>query len=124
MDEEECCVYKWGWHITVEVTSMRRTNIFRIVFKHPERVKRLAVGCAVLWNKLNFKRRQSFFKGQFDWDSKIEYDEFKGWIGSATAQQIIRKNDANWRGFFTLLKAHPEVIYAFSKVTSKESSLL
>ena len=87
---------------------MRRTNTFELVFKHPERVRNLAVGCAVLWNKLNFKRRQSFFKGQLDWDSKTEYDEFKGWIGSATAQQIIRKNDASWRGFFGLLKAKRE----------------
>ncbi|MFX1520809.1 MAG: RNA-guided endonuclease TnpB family protein [Promethearchaeota archaeon] len=87
---------------------MRRTNSFAIVFTHPERVIQLAVGCVVLWNKLNFKRRQSFFKGNLDWDSKAEYDEFKGWVGSATAQQIIRKNDASWRGFFRLLKAKRE----------------
>lgn len=87
---------------------MRRTNSFVIVFKHPERVTRLAIGCAVLWNTINFKRRQSFFKGKLDWDSAAEYDEFKGWLGSATAQQIIRKNDASWRGFFALLKAKRE----------------
>ncbi|MFX1520300.1 MAG: RNA-guided endonuclease TnpB family protein [Promethearchaeota archaeon] len=84
---------------------MRRTNRFVIVFTHPEWVLRLTVSCAVLWNKLNFKRRQSFFQGKFDWDSNAEYDAFKGWVGSAAAQQIIRKNDASWRGFFGLLKA-------------------
>jgi hypothetical protein len=41
---------------------MRRTNTFELVSKHPERVTRLAVGCAVLWNILNFKRRQSFLR--------------------------------------------------------------
>jgi len=61
-------------------------------------------GCVVLWNKLNYKRRQSLFNGDFNWDSKVEYDEFKGWIGSGTTQQIIRKNDHAWRAFFKLLK--------------------
>ena len=46
---------------------------------------------AVLWGKVNYKRRQSFFSGEIDWDTKNEYDEFKWVLGSATIQQIIRK---------------------------------
>ncbi len=59
---------------------------------------------AVLWNKINYKRRQSFFSGEIDWNTKEEYNEFKRILGSATAQQIIRKNNEAWSGFFALLR--------------------
>jgi putative transposase len=59
---------------------------------------------AVLWNKVNYKRRQSFFAGSIDWDTRSEYEEFKRILGSATTQQIIRKNDEAWRSFLKLLR--------------------
>ena len=61
---------------------------------------------AVLWNKLNYIRRQRFFEGRFEWEEGADelYNEFKPIIGAATAQQIMRKNDEAWRSFFTLLK--------------------
>ncbi len=59
---------------------------------------------AVLWNKINYIRRQALFKDRFSWEEGVKelYNEFKQIIGSATAQQIIRKNDFAWKSFFKL----------------------
>jgi len=91
---------------------MRRTNKLRLR-PTEEQEKALLDLCemsAVLWNKLNYIRRQSFFKGRFDWEEGVAelYNEFKRIIGAATAQQIIRKNDEAWRSFFALLKLKSE----------------
>jgi len=58
----------------------------------------------VLWNKLNYVRRQSFFKNCFRWNRGVEelYNSFKMILGSAVTQEIIRKNDEAWRSFFKL----------------------
>ena len=87
---------------------MRRTNKLRLR-PSEEQEKALLSLCemsAVLWNKLNYIRRQSFFGGRFDWQEGVDelYDEFKPIIGAATAQQIIRKNNEAWRSFLSLLK--------------------
>jgi len=83
---------------------MRRSNTFKIIFKNPAKAESLGKGCAVLWNKLNYKRRQAFFNGEFEWEWKEEYNAFRGWVGSATAQNICRKNGQAWKAFFSLLK--------------------
>ncbi|WP_297523496.1 helix-turn-helix domain-containing protein, partial [Thermococcus sp.] len=62
---------------------------------------------AKAWNRVNYLRRQEFFKGQivdFNKTEKIVYGEFKRKIGSATVQQICRKNAEAWRSFFSLLR--------------------
>lgn len=87
---------------------MKRTNTFAIKFRNNDEALSLAKGCTTLWNKLTYKRRQSFFSGEFDWSSQAEYDSFKGWVGSATAQQVIRKNDQAWKAFFSLLRQKKE----------------
>ena len=87
---------------------MKRLNKFRLrPTKEQERVLfSLCEMSAVLWNKLNYVRRQQFFEGRFDWKEGVDelYNEFKRILGSATAQQIIRKNNKAWRSFFTLLR--------------------
>ena len=92
------------------VRELRRINKFRLrLSKEQERVLlSLCEVSAVLWNKVNYRRRQSFFRGEIDWDSKEEYGEFKKILGSATAQQIIRKNNEAWRSFLKLLKLKRE----------------
>ena len=63
---------------------------------------------AKAWNRVNYLRRQEFFKGQivdFNKTEKIVYEEFKRKIGSATVQQICRKNAEAWRSFFSLLRS-------------------
>jgi len=87
---------------------MKRVNKFRLrPTKEQEKVLfSLCEMSAVLWNKLNYIRRQAFFEGRFDWREGVDelYDEFKRILGSATTQQIIRKNNEAWRSFFALLK--------------------
>lgn len=62
---------------------------------------------AALWNELTYERRMAFFENRDVW--QIDADEYrvryKGILGSATAQQLIRKNDEAWRSFFALLEA-------------------
>lgn len=92
------CLRRWK--------KLKRTNKFIIEWGNPDEIKDLAIGCATLWNKLNYERRQAFFDKEFEFENfKDEmYGEFKDWIGSATAQQIIRKNDSAWKSFLSLIK--------------------
>jgi len=87
---------------------MKRVNKFKLrPTKEQEKVLfSLCEMSAVLWNKLNYLRRQAFFEGRFDWKEGVDelYNEFKRILGSATTQQIIRKNNEAWRSFFALLK--------------------
>ncbi|WP_456423608.1 RNA-guided endonuclease InsQ/TnpB family protein [Thermococcus sp.] len=62
---------------------------------------------AKVWNRVNFLRRQQYFQEQivdFNSTEKTVYEEFKREIGSATVQQICRKNAEAWRSFFSLLR--------------------
>jgi len=85
---------------------MKRTNTFALTptEKQHKRLLEIADACARLWNELNYRRRQSFFKGEINWESRDLYDKYRSIIGSATAQQIQRKNNEAWRSFFALLK--------------------
>jgi len=91
---------------------MRRTNKLRLrpTEEQEKALLNLCEMSAVLWNKLNYIRRQSFFGGRFEWEEGVAelYNEFKRIIGAATAQQIIRKNDSAWKSFFSLLKLKGE----------------
>ncbi|QKY21920.1 transposase (plasmid) [Halolamina sp. CBA1230] len=88
---------------------MRRVNTFR-VSPLQERDKLILYevldASAALWNELTYHRRQAFFQDQDVWS--VDADEYrvkyKGVLGSATAQQIIRRNDEAWRSFFKLLE--------------------
>ena len=87
---------------------MKRTNKFRLrPTEEQEKILfNLCEMSAVLWNKLNYIRRQAFFDGRFNWKEGVKelYDEFKRILGSATTQQIIRKNDEAWRSFICSFK--------------------
>jgi len=65
----------------------------------------LADNCARLWNELNFERRQAYIHyRKFSWYPKHLYRKYAPLIGSATAQQIIRKNNEAWKSFLKLKK--------------------
>ncbi|AIU69642.1 transposase [Thermococcus eurythermalis] len=67
----------------------------------------LADSGAKAWNRVNYLRRQEFFQHKivdFNSTEKTVYEEFKREIGSATVQQISRKNAEAWRSFFSLLR--------------------
>ncbi|NJE02564.1 RNA-guided endonuclease TnpB family protein [Thermococcus sp. MV11] len=72
-----------------------------------EKLYQLADAGAKVWNRVNYLRRQQFFQGQivdFNTTEKTVYEKFKKEIGSATVQQIARKNAEAWRSFFTLAR--------------------
>jgi len=85
---------------------VKRTNKFRIrVYGEQEdALRNICYMSAVLWNKLNYVRRQMFFKGCFRWDRDVDelYNSFKKILGSAITLEVIRKNDEAWRSFFKL----------------------
>ncbi len=67
----------------------------------------LADAGAKVWNRVNYLRRQQYFQDKivdFNKTEKRVYEEFKKEIGSATVQQITRKNAEAWRSFFSLLR--------------------
>ena len=84
----------------------RRTNMFRLSpnKEQEQRLFELADNCARMFNEVNYKRRQSFFSGNFDWNTDFFYHKYKKFIGSATAQQVTRKNNEAWKSFFALLR--------------------
>ena len=82
---------------------MRRTNTFTVrpLSKQGEQLLReLLDASASLWNELNYERRQNFFDGESVWDTADYRKQYVGVLGSATAQQVIRKNSEAWRSFF------------------------
>ncbi|RLG36381.1 MAG: hypothetical protein DRN91_08100 [Candidatus Alkanophagales archaeon] len=81
---------------------MRRTNTFNLNLGKEEEVilHEWADNCSRMFNEINYKRRQSFFSGEFDWNTDEFYHKYKKLIGSATAQQIIIKNNEAWKSFF------------------------
>ena len=46
------------------------------------------------------------WRNKIDWNTDEEYGRYKRLVGSATAQQIIRKNNEVWKSYFALLKAY------------------
>jgi len=87
---------------------VKRLNRFRIrVYGEQEdALKNICYMSATLWNELNYVRRQTFFKKCFRWNAGVDelYSSFKKILGSAIADEIIRKNDEAWRSFFKLMK--------------------
>ncbi|USH00690.1 transposase [Thermococcus argininiproducens] len=68
---------------------------------------KLASISAKVWNEVNYLRRQLFFNHElvdFNKTEKIVYEKYKREIGSATVQQIARKNAEAWRDFFSQIR--------------------
>jgi putative transposase len=90
---------------------VKRVNTFRVVPRSDadaECLRRLLDASASLWNEVNYGRRQYFTDPNIDqpiWEADDHYGRYKGVVGSATAQQVIRKNDQAWRSFFKLKEA-------------------
>lgn len=87
---------------------MKRVNVFRVVPRSEldaECLRRLLDASASLWNETNYGRRQHVTNTDIDapiWEADDHYGEYKGVVGSATAQQVVQKNDQAWRSFFKL----------------------
>ena len=96
-----------------EDPRLRRTSVVKLIVTDAVEAKLKAL-CSLsskLWNEVNYVRRMQFFgnkgvnlKGTY----KEFYEKYKKLIGSATAQQILNKNNEAWSSFFDLLKAKKE----------------
>jgi len=92
---------------------MRRTSVVELVVdrEYENKLKLLCTLSSKLWNEVNYAKRRMFFEKK-GVDLKKTYREFyekyKALIGSATAQQILNKNDEAWRSFFAMLKLKKE----------------
>ena len=87
---------------------MRRSNTFEVrpLTDCDEKLLRtLLDASACLWNQLNFERRENLAEGESVWDTADYRKRYVGVLGSATAQQVIRKNSEAWRSFFALKEA-------------------
>ena len=93
--------------------EMRRTSTVRLVLDSNTEAKLKAV-CSLaskLWNEVNYARRRQFFekKGMdLRGTYKEFYEKYRKLIGSATAQQVLNKNNEAWKSFFRLLKLKRE----------------
>ncbi len=82
---------------------VRRTNTFAVCplsAEDEQLLRELLDASASLWNELNYERRQQFFNGESVWETADYRKQYVGVLGSATAQQVIRKNSEAWRSFF------------------------
>jgi len=92
---------------------VKRTSIVELVVdkSSEESLKLLCSLSSKLWNEVNYARRRAFFeKRGVDLKAtyKEYYEKYKTLIGSATAQQILNKNNEAWRSFFKMLKLKKE----------------
>ncbi|ELY98852.1 IS1341-type transposase (TCE32) [Natrialba chahannaoensis JCM 10990] len=82
---------------------MKRTNQF-VVRPQSEQDRKLLHelldASASLWNEITYERRQQYFDGETVWDTEDYRKKYVGVLGSATAQQVIRKNKSAWKSFF------------------------
>ena len=84
---------------------MKRVNTFEVVPQtenDKECLLRLLDASASLWNELTYERRQNYFGDGDVWDTSEYRGQYNGVVGSATVQQVTRKNSEAWRSFFAL----------------------
>jgi len=77
---------------------------------------------APLWNQLTYRRRQAYFNEDGDvWAVEYTdlYDDYAPILGTATCQQLARKNSEAWRGHFQALDRYHDD--TDSSVTDKPS---
>jgi len=94
-------------------SRLRRSSVVELAVDKGVEAK-LKLLCSLssrLWNEVSYARRRMFFEKRGA-DLKATYREFyekyKALIGSATAQQVLNKNDEAWRSFLSLLKLKKE----------------
>jgi putative transposase len=83
---------------------MKRSNVFCLAPTREQHriLQGLAVNCAKLWNEVNYLHRQQYSDYlKLGWNPQV-YKRYVPLVGSATAQQIVRKNNEAWRAFLAL----------------------
>jgi len=72
---------------------MKRSNLFTLTPTREQHriLEELAVNCAKLWNEVNYLHRQQYENYlKLDWNPQV-YKKYVPRVGSATAQQVVRK---------------------------------
>ena len=83
---------------------MKRSNLFSLAPTREQHhiMQELGTNCAKLWNEVNYQHRQQYENYlRLDWNPQT-YKKYVPLVGSATAQQIVRKNNEAWRSFLAL----------------------
>jgi len=83
---------------------MNRSNLFTLAPTREQHgiLQELAMNCAKLWNEVNYLHHQQYGNYlRLDWNPRV-YKKYVPLVGSATAQQIVRKNNEAWRSFLAL----------------------
>jgi len=83
---------------------MNRSNLFSLAPTREQHriLQELGMNCAKLWNEVNYIHRQQYSDYlKLDWNPQA-YKRYVPLVGSATAQQIVRKNNEAWRAFLAL----------------------
>ena len=83
---------------------MNRSNLFNLAptLEQHHILQELAVNCAKLWNEVNYLHRQQYSDYlRLDWNPQL-YKKYVPLVGSATAQQVVRKNNEAWHAFLAL----------------------
>jgi len=83
---------------------MKRSNLFNLAPTREQHriLHELATNCAKLWNEINYLHRQQYQNYlRLGWNPQA-YKKYVPLVGSATAQQIVRKNNEAWRAFLAL----------------------
>jgi len=83
---------------------MKRSNLFALAPTREQHyiLRELGVNCAKLWNEVNYLHRQQYENYlRLDWNPRV-YKKYVPLVGSATAQQVVRKNNEAWRSFLAL----------------------
>jgi putative transposase len=83
---------------------MKRSNLFQLAPTADQHhtLRELGVNCAKLWNEVNYLHRQQYQDYlKLDWNPQV-YKKYVPQVGSATAQQVVRKNNEAWRSFLAL----------------------
>ncbi len=83
---------------------MKRSNLFALAPSREQHhiLQELGVNCAKLWNEVNYLHHQQYGNYlRLNWNPQL-YKKYVPLVGSATAQQIVRKNNEAWRSFLAL----------------------
>jgi putative transposase len=83
---------------------MKRSNLFSLAPTREQHhiLQELGVNCAKLWNEVNYLHHQQYGNYlRLDWNPRV-YKKYVTLVGSATAQQVVRKNNEAWRSFLAL----------------------
>jgi len=90
---------------------MKRSNLFTLAptIDQGHVLRELAVNCAKLWNEVNYLHRQEYENYlKLDWNPQV-YKKYVPQVGSATAQQVVRKNNEAWCAFLALKRIQKSV---------------